>query len=84
MEIQQKVGEKEIVIGKVVKMGLNPSGKMMAFYTEDLSIVISSTNFTRSGKVQTLLEEPKELIWCGDDTVVLVYEDKICRYNSYL
>lgn len=58
---------------------VSPNGKFIALYTEDGKVWVISSDFQEklseydSGSKVT----PKDMQWCGNDAVVLAWEDEV-------
>ncbi|KAK3113378.1 Vacuolar protein sorting-associated protein 16 [Teratosphaeriaceae sp. CCFEE 6253] len=60
-------------------IGVSPNGKFIALYTEDSKVWVISSDFQDrlseyESKVKT---PPKDLQWCGNNAVVLAWEDEL-------
>ena len=60
-------------------IGISPNGKFIALYTDDSKVWVISSDFQDrfseyESKVKTL---PKDLQWCGNNAVVLAWEDEL-------
>ncbi|KAK5137309.1 hypothetical protein LTR08_000279 [Meristemomyces frigidus] len=60
-------------------IGISPNGKFIGLYTDDGRVWVISSDFQDrlseyESKVKT---PPKDLQWCGDNAVVLAWEDEI-------
>jgi len=60
-------------------IAVSPNGKFIAFYTEDHKVWVITSDFQDrlseyTSKVKT---PPRDLQWCGDNAVVLIWEDEL-------
>ncbi|KAK3680041.1 Vacuolar protein sorting-associated protein 16 [Recurvomyces mirabilis] len=60
-------------------IGISPNGKFIALYTDDSKVWVISSDFQArlseyDSKVKT---PPKDLQWCGNNAVVLAWEDEL-------
>ncbi|EMC97761.1 hypothetical protein BAUCODRAFT_66530 [Baudoinia panamericana UAMH 10762] len=60
-------------------IGVSPNGKFIALYTDDSKVWVISSDFQDryseyESKVKTI---PKDLQWCGNNAVVLAWEDEL-------
>lgn len=60
-------------------VGVSPNGKFIALYTEDGKVWVISSDFQNrlseyDSRVKT---PPKDLQWCGNNAVVLAWEDEV-------
>ena len=58
---------------------ISPNGRFVALYTEDGKVWVISSDFQDklseySSKAKTM---PKDMQWCGNDSVVLAWEDEV-------
>ena len=60
-------------------MAISPNGKFIALFTADSRLWVVSTDFQNSlADCQTnSLSTPLQIAWCGNDSVVLHWEDTI-------
>ena len=76
-------------IGRVQYMALSPGGKYIATYTRDMlrgnSLIIWKSDHRDEFNVETPIDDPEELnqlVWCGEDVVLLSYTKTICKLDS--
>lgn len=60
-------------------ISVSPNGRFVALYTEDGKVWVVSSDFQEKlseydSRVKTA---PKEMQWCGNDAVVLAWEDEV-------
>ena len=71
--------DREINRGPFRHTSVSPNGKFVALYTEDGKVLVASSDF------QNMLSEydskaralPKDMQWCGNNAVILAWEDEI-------
>eukprot|EP00357_Protocruzia_adherens_P011493 CAMPEP_0114983650 /NCGR_PEP_ID=MMETSP0216-20121206/6821_1 /TAXON_ID=223996 /ORGANISM="Protocruzia adherens, Strain Boccale" /LENGTH=838 /DNA_ID=CAMNT_0002345663 /DNA_START=131 /DNA_END=2647 /DNA_ORIENTATION=+ len=71
--------EEENSIGVVKKIAISPNNQMIAFYEETGDVVVTDTHFSPNLFIRSATKKkkqvlPKQMVWCGEDCVTLVYQ----------
>lgn len=71
--------DRKLQNGPFGHVGVSPNGKFIALYTEDGKVWVISSDFENrlseyDSRVKT---PPKDLQWCGNNAVVLAWEDEV-------
>jgi hypothetical protein len=77
-DIQQR--ELENGSHKVIGLAVSPNGEFIAYYTENGILGVMSGDFlTKLSEfnAKSAAANPKQIEWCGNDAVALVYDDEI-------
>ncbi|KAG8885848.1 hypothetical protein FRB98_001561 [Tulasnella sp. 332] len=81
MEVKGWTGSKPLVLahpGPFVKLSVSPNGKWLALLTAaNLLWVVSSDFQTSSAEYDSAAEglgDPRQLVWCGNDAVILAWD----------
>lgn len=66
-------------IGPFADISVSPNGKFVALYTEEGKAHVITSDFqSRLSEYDTRSRtHPKELQWCGNDAVVIAWEDEV-------
>lgn len=71
--------DRQLEAGPFRHIGISPNGKFIALYTDDGKVWVISSDFQDrfseyDSKVKT---PPRDLVWCGNNAVVLSWEDEV-------
>lgn len=71
--------DRQLDIGPFIHISVSPNGKFAALYTESGKAYVITTDFQNrlseyDSKAKTL---PKDVQWCGNDAVVIAWEDEV-------
>lgn len=71
--------DRGLEVGPFRHLSISPNGKFIALYTEDGKVWVISSDFQErlseyDSKVKTA---PRDLQWCGNNAVVLAWEDEV-------
>lgn len=71
--------DRQLQNGPFRHIGISPNGKFIALYTDDGKVWVISSDFQdRYSEYESRVKTPpKDLQWCGNNAVVLAWEDEI-------
>ncbi|KAF2863190.1 vacuolar protein sorting-associated protein 16 [Piedraia hortae CBS 480.64] len=71
--------DKGLEAGPFTHIAVSPNGRLIALYTEDAKVWVITPDFQErlSEYESSVKTPPKDLQWCGDNAVVLAWEDEI-------
>lgn len=66
-------------IGPFTHISVSPNGKFVALYTESRKAYVITSDFQRrlSEHNSNVKTPPKDLQWCGNDAIVIAWEDEV-------
>ncbi|XP_068634091.1 protein VACUOLELESS1 [Aristolochia californica] len=82
---EEQVEQLGVAIGPLQKMAVSRNGTMIASFTHDGRLLVTSIDFTRiifEYNCESALP-PEQLVWCGRDSILLYWDEMLLMVGPY-